>query len=35
MRTLEKQFLPRLLDAAEQIDAELASRMAVGGRVVR
>jgi IclR family pca regulon transcriptional regulator len=35
MRTLEKQFLPRLLDAAEQIDAELAARMAVGGRVVR
>ncbi len=35
MRTLEKQFLPRLLDAAQQIDAELASRMAVGGRVVR
>ncbi len=35
MRTLEKQFLPRLLDAAEQIDTELASRMAVGGRVVR
>jgi IclR family transcriptional regulator, pca regulon regulatory protein len=35
MRTLEKQFLPRLLDAARQIDAELATRMAVGGRVVR
>ena len=35
MRTLEKQFLPRLLDAAGQIDAELTSRMAVGGRVVR
>ena len=35
MRTLEKEFLPRLLDAAQQIDAELATRMAVGGRVVR
>ncbi|HTT54844.1 MAG TPA: IclR family transcriptional regulator C-terminal domain-containing protein [Streptosporangiaceae bacterium] len=35
MRTLERQFLPRLLDAAAQIDAELATRMAVGGRVVR
>ena len=35
MRTLEKQFLPRLLDAARQIDAELATRMAVGARVVR
>jgi IclR family transcriptional regulator, pca regulon regulatory protein len=35
MRTLEKQFLPRLLDAAQQIDAELATRMAVGARVVR
>jgi IclR family transcriptional regulator, pca regulon regulatory protein len=35
MRTLEEEFLPRLLDAARQIDAELASRMAVGGRVVR
>jgi IclR family pca regulon transcriptional regulator len=33
MRTLEKQFLPRLKDAAAQIDAELATRMAVGGRV--
>ena len=35
MRTLEKQFLPRLLDASRQIDAELATRMAVGARVVR
>jgi IclR family pca regulon transcriptional regulator len=35
MRTLEKQFLPRLLSAAQQIDAELATRMAVGARVVR
>jgi IclR family transcriptional regulator, pca regulon regulatory protein len=35
MRTLDKQFLPRLLDAARQIDAELATRMAVGARAVR
>jgi DNA-binding IclR family transcriptional regulator len=35
MRTLEKQFLPRLLDAAQQIDAELATRMAIGARAVR
>jgi IclR family pca regulon transcriptional regulator len=35
MRTLEKQFLPRLLDAARQTDTELATRMAVGARVVR
>jgi IclR family transcriptional regulator, pca regulon regulatory protein len=35
MRTLEKQFLPRLLDAAQQIDTELATRLAVGARVVR
>jgi IclR family pca regulon transcriptional regulator len=35
MRTLEKQFLPRLLNAAQQIDAELATRMAVGARAVR
>ena len=35
MRTLEKQFLPRLLDAARQINTELATRMAVGARVVR
>jgi IclR family transcriptional regulator, pca regulon regulatory protein len=33
MRTLEKQFLPRLLDAAAQIDAELATRVPVSGRV--
>ena len=32
MRTLEKQFLPRLMDAAAQIDAELATRMATGNR---
>jgi IclR family transcriptional regulator, pca regulon regulatory protein len=35
MRTLEKQFLPRLLSAAQQIDAELATRMAVGARAAR
>ena len=35
MRTLEKQFLPRLLDASAQIDAELATRMATGGRAAR
>jgi len=35
MRTLETQFLPRLLDAAQQINAELATRMAVGARVIR
>jgi IclR family pca regulon transcriptional regulator len=35
MRTLEKQFLPRLLNAAQQIDAELATRTAVGARAVR
>jgi IclR family pca regulon transcriptional regulator len=29
MRTLEKQFLPKLLDAARQIDSELATRMSV------
>ncbi len=29
MRTLEKQFLPKLLEAARQIDGELASRMSV------
>ncbi|HWG64280.1 MAG TPA: IclR family transcriptional regulator C-terminal domain-containing protein [Streptosporangiaceae bacterium] len=32
MRTLEKQFLPRLLDAAKSIDSELASRMSVAPR---
>jgi IclR family transcriptional regulator, pca regulon regulatory protein len=35
MRTLERQFLPRLVDAAQQIDAELATRMAVGARAAR
>jgi IclR family transcriptional regulator, pca regulon regulatory protein len=35
MRTLEKHFLPRLLSAAQQIDAELATRMAVGARAAR
>jgi IclR family pca regulon transcriptional regulator len=30
MRTLEKQFLPKLLEAARQIDGELATRMSVG-----
>jgi IclR family pca regulon transcriptional regulator len=35
MRTLEKQFLPRLRGAAQQIDAELATRMTVGTRAVR
>ena len=35
MRPLEKQFLPRLLNAAQQIDAELATRMAVGARTAR
>ena len=35
MRTLEKQFLPRLQDAAGQIDSELAARLATGGRVAR
>ncbi|MDR0343317.1 MAG: helix-turn-helix domain-containing protein [Nocardiopsaceae bacterium] len=34
MRTLEKQFLPKLTDAAGQIDGELAARMAVGGRIL-
>lgn len=34
MRTLEKQFLPKLTDAARQIDGELAARMAVGGRIL-
>jgi hypothetical protein len=27
MRTLEKQFLPRLQEAARQIDSELAARL--------
>lgn len=34
MRTLEKQFLPKLTEAARQIDGELAARMAVGGRIL-
>jgi len=34
MRTLEKQFLPRLQEAARQIDSELAARMSTGGRKV-
>jgi IclR family transcriptional regulator, pca regulon regulatory protein len=32
MRTLEKQFLPRLLDAAGHIDSELAARLSTGSR---
>jgi len=35
MRTLEKQFLPRLQEAARQIDSELAARMSTGARAVR
>jgi IclR family pca regulon transcriptional regulator len=35
MRTLEKEFLPRLLDSAQQIDSELATRLASGARAVR
>jgi IclR family pca regulon transcriptional regulator len=34
MRTLEKQFLPRLIDCAQQIDGELATRMSGGARSV-
>jgi len=34
MRTLEKQFLPRLIDCARQIDSELATRMSGGARSV-
>jgi len=34
MRTLEKQFLPRLQEAARQIDSELAARMSTGPRNV-
>ena len=34
MRTLEKQFLPRLQEAARQIDSELAARMSTGARNV-
>ena len=33
MRTLEKQFLPRLRETARQIDSELATRMSVGRAV--
>lgn len=32
MRTLEREFLPRIQEAARQIDSELAARMTVGGR---
>jgi IclR family transcriptional regulator, pca regulon regulatory protein len=35
MRTLEKEFLPRLLDSARQIDSELATRLSSGARTVR
>jgi IclR family pca regulon transcriptional regulator len=35
MRTLEKEFLPRLLDSAQQIDSELATRLSSGARAVR
>jgi len=34
MRTLEKEFLPRLLDSARQIDSELATRLSSGARSV-
>jgi IclR family transcriptional regulator, pca regulon regulatory protein len=34
MRTLEKQFLPRLQEAARQIDSELAARLSTGSRAV-
>jgi IclR family pca regulon transcriptional regulator len=34
MRTLEKQFLPRLVDCARQIDSELATRLSSGARNV-
>jgi IclR family pca regulon transcriptional regulator len=34
MRTLEKQFLPRLQEAARQIDSELAARMSTKARNV-
>jgi IclR family transcriptional regulator, pca regulon regulatory protein len=34
MRTLEREFLPRIQEAARQIDSELAARMTVGGRPV-
>lgn len=32
MRSLEREFLPRIQEAARQIDSELAARMTVGGR---
>jgi IclR family pca regulon transcriptional regulator len=35
MRTLEKEFLPRLLDSARQIDSELATRLSSGARTAR
>ena len=35
MRILEKEFLPRLLDSARQIDSELATRLSSGARPVR
>jgi IclR family pca regulon transcriptional regulator len=35
MRTLERDFLPRIREAARQIDSELAARMTVGARPVR
>ncbi len=35
MRTLEKQFLPRLIDCAQQIDSELATRLSSGAPSVR
>jgi IclR family transcriptional regulator, pca regulon regulatory protein len=34
MRRLEKEFLPRLLDSARQIDSELATRLSSGARAV-
>jgi IclR family pca regulon transcriptional regulator len=34
MRTLEREFLPRIQEAARQIDSELAARMTVGARPV-
>jgi IclR family transcriptional regulator, pca regulon regulatory protein len=35
MRTLEKQFLPRLLDAAGHINSELAARLSTGSGITR
>jgi IclR family transcriptional regulator, pca regulon regulatory protein len=34
MKTLEKDFLPRLIDCARQIDSELATRWSGGARSV-